>query len=77
MNHNDFSHLNQIVYMDFGSHLYGTMTPTSDFDFKGIHIPQPRKSCCSASRNLSATGSRSSLAKELARPVRMRVLRTV
>jgi len=39
MNHNDFSHLNQIVYMDFGSHLYGTMTPTSDFDFKGIHIP--------------------------------------
>lgn len=28
-----------IVRMVFGSHLYGTDTPASDLDFKGVHIP--------------------------------------
>ena len=28
-----------IVKMKFGSHLYGTSTPASDLDFKGIYLP--------------------------------------
>jgi len=28
-----------LVKMKFGSHLYGTSTPTSDMDYKGIYIP--------------------------------------
>jgi hypothetical protein len=28
-----------IVRVRHGSHLYGTSTPTSDLDFKGVHIP--------------------------------------
>lgn len=31
---------NTIVYMKFGSHLYGTDTPQSDLDFKGIFMPE-------------------------------------
>lgn len=31
--------MNLIVRMIFGSHLYGTDTPSSDRDFKGIYIP--------------------------------------
>lgn len=31
-----------IVRMKFGSHLYGTDTPMSDLDFKGIFIPEAR-----------------------------------
>lgn len=31
--------MNKIVYMKFGSHLYGTDTPQSDVDFKGIYMP--------------------------------------
>lgn len=31
-----------IVYMKFGSHLYGTNTPESDTDYKGVFIPSPR-----------------------------------
>jgi hypothetical protein len=31
-----------IVEMRFGSHLYGTATPRSDFDFKGVYLPDGR-----------------------------------
>jgi hypothetical protein len=31
-----------IVRMIFGSHLYGTSTPTSDHDYKGIFLPSAR-----------------------------------
>lgn len=31
-----------IVRMQFGSHLYGTNTPQSDLDFKGVFIPDGR-----------------------------------
>lgn len=34
--------MNKIVEIKFGSHLYGTDTPTSDADFKGIYIPTAR-----------------------------------
>lgn len=33
------SEVRQIVRVQHGSHLYGTNTPTSDLDFKGVHIP--------------------------------------
>lgn len=29
----------QVVQMVFGSHMYGTATPTSDMDYKGIYLP--------------------------------------
>ncbi len=32
-------HINTIVKMKFGSHLYGTATAASDLDFKGIFLP--------------------------------------
>src|ERR1700691_2658395 len=28
-----------IVKMQFGSHIYGTNLPTSDLDYKAVHIP--------------------------------------
>lgn len=28
-----------VVKMQFGSHVYGTKLPTSDLDFKAVHIP--------------------------------------
>lgn len=31
--------MHNVVTMKFGSHLYGTQTPTSDLDYKGIFIP--------------------------------------
>lgn len=31
-----------IVTIKFGSHLYGTSTPQSDLDFKGVYVPSPR-----------------------------------
>lgn len=31
--------LRQLVRVPHGSHLYGTSTPTSDQDFKGVHLP--------------------------------------
>ena len=30
---------NKIVDMVFGSHLYGTSSPSSDKDFKGVYVP--------------------------------------
>jgi len=36
----DFVHENNVILLTrFGSHLYGTDTPTSDVDYKGIFIP--------------------------------------
>jgi predicted nucleotidyltransferase len=35
--------MNKIVYMKFGSHLYGTNTPDSDIDYKGIYLPTKRQ----------------------------------
>lgn len=32
-----------IVEMHFGSHLYGTTTPLSDLDYKGVYIPDARE----------------------------------
>lgn len=34
--------MNTIVKIKFGSHLYGTNTPTSDTDYKGVFIPEAR-----------------------------------
>lgn len=31
--------MNKIIEIKFGSHLYGTDTPNSDLDFKGIYLP--------------------------------------
>src|ERR1700683_2655735 len=31
-----------IVMMRFGSHLYGTATPESDLDLKGVYLPEAR-----------------------------------
>ncbi len=31
-----------VVKIKFGSHLYGTNTPTSDLDYKSVHIPDVR-----------------------------------
>lgn len=35
--------MNKIIEIKFGSHLYGTNTPTSDLDFKAIYIPTARQ----------------------------------
>lgn len=35
--------MNKIVEIKFGSHLYGTNTPESDLDFKGIYLPTARQ----------------------------------
>jgi RNA repair pathway DNA polymerase beta family len=35
--------MNKILSMTFGSHLYGTNTPASDTDIKGIYLPTARE----------------------------------
>jgi hypothetical protein len=35
--------MNKIVRIKFGSHLYGTDTPNSDLDYKGIFMPSKRE----------------------------------
>lgn len=35
--------MNKIVEIKFGSHLYGTDTPNSDLDIKGIYLPTARQ----------------------------------
>jgi len=35
--------MNKIVEMIFGSHLYGTNSPTSDMDVKGVYLPTHRE----------------------------------
>lgn len=34
--------MNTIVKIKFGSHLYGTNTPTSDLDYKSVYVPEGR-----------------------------------
>jgi hypothetical protein len=34
--------MRNIVTIKFGSHLYGTTTPTSDLDFKSVYVPSAR-----------------------------------
>lgn len=35
--------MNRLFELKFGSHLYGTDTPNSDLDLKGIYLPEPRE----------------------------------
>jgi hypothetical protein len=35
--------MNIVVKIKFGSHLYGTNTPTSDLDYKSVYIPEARE----------------------------------
>lgn len=35
--------MNKIIEIKFGSHLYGTSTPESDLDFKGIYLPTAKE----------------------------------
>lgn len=35
--------MDKILELKFGSHLYGTNTPSSDLDFKGIYLPSARE----------------------------------
>ena len=34
--------MNQIVRIEFGSHLYGTATESSDHDYKSVYIPSAK-----------------------------------
>lgn len=34
--------MKEIVKVSFGSHLYGTSTPASDFDYKSVYLPDSR-----------------------------------
>lgn len=35
--------MNKVLELKFGSHLYGTNTPNSDLDYKGIYLPTGRE----------------------------------
>lgn len=37
--------MNKILEIKFGSHLYGTDTPNSDLDLKGIYLPTAKEIC--------------------------------
>ena len=48
--------MNKIIEIKFGSHLYGTDTPTSDLDYKGIYLPDARQIILGkASKNISTS----------------------
>jgi predicted nucleotidyltransferase len=34
--------MNFLIKLKFGSHLYGTNTPSSDLDIKGIYLPKAK-----------------------------------
>jgi predicted nucleotidyltransferase len=44
-----------IVEMRFGSHLYGTATPLSDLDYKGVYLPDGRDILLQRVRGTRAT----------------------
>lgn len=45
-----------IVYMPFGSHLYGTNTPQSDMDYRGVMLPDAEAVlCCRAPRTKNSS----------------------
>jgi predicted nucleotidyltransferase len=37
--------MNKILEIKFGSALYGTSTPNSDLDLKGIYLPTAKEIC--------------------------------
>jgi hypothetical protein len=47
--------MNKIVEIKFGSHLYGTNTPNSDLDIKGIYLPTAREIVLGTYRKTIAT----------------------
>src|SRR5579864_3559901 len=48
--------MNKILEVKFGSHLYGTDTPESDLDFKGIYLPDAHQIVLGrASKNVSTS----------------------
>jgi hypothetical protein len=49
--------MNAVVKIKFGSHLYGTSTPTSDTDYKGVFIPEARDIILQRAPRSMATGS--------------------
>lgn len=51
--------MNKIIEVRFGSHLYGTDTPESDLDIKGIYLPTAREIVLNrARRNISQSRSK-------------------
>lgn len=46
----------QLVRVKHGSHLYGTSTPTSDQDFKGVHLPSGEAILLQRAENVINTG---------------------
>lgn len=46
----------QLVRIAHGSHLYGTSTPTSDQDFKGVHLPSGEGIVMGRAENVINTG---------------------
>jgi hypothetical protein len=56
--------LNKVIEMKFGSHVYGTNTPSSDTDIKGIFIPSIKDILlCKAPKNIQHTTKEDSSAK--------------
>lgn len=47
--------MNKIIEIKFGSHLYGTDTPTSDLDLKGLYLPTAREICLGSYKKSIAT----------------------
>jgi predicted nucleotidyltransferase len=48
--------MNKIIEIKFGSYLYGTNTPESDLDFKGIYLPDARQIVLGrSSKNISTS----------------------
>ena len=47
--------MNKILEIKFGSHLYGTNTPESDTDFKGIYLPTAREIVLGTYKKVIAT----------------------
>jgi len=56
--------MNKILEVKFGSHLYGTDTPESDLDFKGIYLPDAHQIVLGrASKNVSTSRSKQEFEK--------------
>ncbi|OJW21149.1 MAG: hypothetical protein BGO49_24350 [Planctomycetales bacterium 71-10] len=53
-----------LVKMQFGSHVYGTNLPTSDLDFKGVHLPEGRDILLQRPRNTINVKSKSDATKK-------------
>lgn len=53
-----------IVKMRFGSHLYGTATPASDTDYKGVFLPPLREVLCGRIRKCVTENTKSDTSKK-------------